>query len=392
MAVDNLNQQMTEADMEAAVSRILTRLDEVNTFYIKKIASQIKKIGEMSQSSINRLVVMADMGVDIAEITERLRIATGLNVKDLYRVYNQALNDVYTDKRFAVYLQQNPMTPDGKERLNQYARLVSVQTAQAMVNLSNTTAISSTYRDIVDQAIVTASTGVGDYKSAMRAAIQKLGYNGMQVQYASGYHRRLDSAVRQNVIDGANQLAQNASLMMGEELGFDAVELSAHARSAPDHEPVQGRVFLKSEFAKMQAGMDFYDVDGNHYAGFKRQIGEWNCMHLAMGFSTKYSIRRYTDNQLSEWRQDNAAGCMIGDKHYTIYEAIQLMRKIETEVRRQKDVAVSAAAAGDDALRRDCQTKINALSNNYTQIAQAANVTPRRDRMSVQGFRAIKVH
>lgn len=392
MAVDNLNQQMTEADMEAAVSRILTRLDEVNTFYIKKIASQIKKIGEMSQSSINRLVVMADMGVDIAEITERLRIATGLNVQDLYRVYNQALNDVYTDKRFAVYLQQNPMTPDGKERLNQYARLVSVQTAQAMVNLSNTTAISSTYRDIVDQAIVAASTGVGDYKSAMRAAIQKLGYNGMQVQYASGYHRRLDSAVRQNIIDGANQLAQNASLMMGEELGFDAVELSAHARSAPDHEPVQGRVFLKSEFAKMQAGMDFYDVDGNHYAGFKRQIGEWNCMHLAMGFSTKYSIRRYTDNQLSEWRQDNAAGCMIGGKHYTIYEAIQLMRKIETEVRRQKDVAVSAAAAGDDALRRDCQTKINALSNSYTQIAQAANVTPRRDRMSVQGFRAIKVH
>lgn len=392
MAVDNLNQQMTEADMEAAVSRILTRLDEVNTFYIKKIASQIKKIGEMSQSSINRLVVMADMGVDIAEITERLRIATGLNVQDLYRVYNQALNDVYTDKRFAVYLQQNPMTPDGKERLNQYARLVSVQTAQAMVNLSNTTAISSTYRDIVDQAIVAASTGVGDYKSAMRAAIQKLGYNGMQVQYASGYHRRLDSAVRQNIIDGANQLAQNASLMMGEELGFDAVELSAHARSAPDHEPVQGRVFLKSEFAKMQAGVDFYDVDGNHYAGFKRQIGEWNCMHLAMGFSTKYSIRRYTDNQLSEWRQDNAAGCMIGGKHYTIYEAIQLMRKIETEVRRQKDVAVSAAAAGDDALRRDCQTKINALSNSYTQIAQAANVTPRRDRMSVQGFRAIKVH
>lgn len=392
MAVDNLNQQMTEADMEAAVSRILTRLDEVNTFYIKKIASQIKKIGEMSQSSINRLVVMADMGVDIAEITERLRIATGLNVKDLYRVYNQALNDVYTDKRFAVYLQQNPMTPDGKERLNQYARLVSVQTAQTMVNLSNTTAISSTYRDIVDQAIVAASTGVGDYKSAMRAAIQKLGYNGMQVRYASGHHRRLDSAVRQNIIDGANQLAQNASLMMGEELGFDAVELSAHARSAPDHEPVQGRVFLKSEFAKMQAGMDFYDVDGNHYAGFKRQIGEWNCMHLAMGFSTKYSIRRYTDNQLSEWRQDNAAGCMIGGKHYTIYEAIQLMRKIETEVRRQKDVAVSAAAAGDDALRRDCQTKINALSNSYTQIAQAANVTPRRDRMSVQGFRAIKVH
>jgi hypothetical protein len=391
VAVDNLNVTMTEAEMERAIARIMDRLDEVNTFYIKKIAGQIKRIGEMSQSSVNRLVVMADMGADVAEITERLRVATGLNVRDLYAVYNQALNDVYTDKRFAIYLEKNPMQPGSVERLNQYARLVSVQTAQSMVNLSNTTAVSSAYREAIDKAIYAVSSGVGDYKSVMRQTVQSLGYNGMQVKYGSGYHRRLDSAVRQNIIDGANQLAQNASLLMGEELGFDAVELSAHARSAPDHEPVQGRVFLKSEFEKMQSGSDFYDVDGNHYPGFKRQIGEWNCMHIAMSFSTQHSVRRYADDQLSEWRAANAAGCTIGGKHYSTYEAVQLMRRIETEVRRQKDAAVAAAAAGDKELRQKCQLKIDALAKSYTQIAQTAGITPRRDRMSVNGFRAIKV-
>lgn len=391
MTVDDLNTGMTEAEMEAAVARIMGRLDEVNTLYIKKIASQIKRIGEMSQSSVNRLVVMADMGADVAEITERLRVATGLNVRDLYAVYNQVLNDTYTDPRFSVYLEENPMRPESTERLNQYARLVSVQTAQSMANLSNTTAVSSTYREAIDQAIYAVSSGLGDYKSVMRRTVQSIGYNGMQVQYGSGYHRRLDSAVRQNIIDGANQLAQNASLLMGDELGFDAVEISAHARSAPDHEPVQGRVFLKEQFERMQAGLDFSDIDGNHYPGFKRPIGEWNCMHIAMGFSTKHSVRRYTEAQLAEWRAANAEGCMIDGKHYTIYKAVQLMRQIETEVRRQKDAAVAATAAGDTALRQKCQLKIDAIAKSYTQIAQIAGITPRRDRMSVNGFRAIKV-
>lgn len=391
MVVDSLNQKLTGAEMTAAIERMLARLDQVNSLYISKIASQIKRIGELNQTSINRLTVMAEMGADVAEITQQLQLATGLNMKDLFSVYQQALTDVYTDKRFSVYMAQNPPARGSTDRLTQYARNVSVQTARTMLNLSNTTAIAAPYQDAVDQAILAVSSGLADYQSATREIVRSLGYNGMQVQYASGYHRRLDSAVHQNVIDGANQIAQNASIMMGEALGYDAIELSAHARSAPDHEPVQGRVFLKTEFEKMQAGADFTDVDGNHYTGFPRPIGEWNCMHIAMGFSTQHSVRRYNDQQLAAWKAANDQGCEIDGKHYTIYKAVQLMRQIETEVRQQKDAAVAAQKAGDDTLRQMCQRKINALSAKYTGVANAAGITPRRDRMTVEGFRAVKV-
>ena len=40
------------------------------------------------------------------------------------------------------------------------------------------------------------------------------------------------------------------------------MEISAHPHSAPDHEPVQGRMFTLEEFNKMQAGEDFVDVSG----------------------------------------------------------------------------------------------------------------------------------
>ena len=374
-----------------AVDFLMKRFDEVNRFYIAKVAEQIKRIGELNPASIHRISIMTEMGANIAEITQRLRTAANLGIKDMMRIYQKALNDTYTDQRFRTALKHTSLTPADKARLTQYAQAVSVQTAKQLTNLSNTTAVSQTYKDAVDKAILAVSSGMGDYHSATRQVIRSLGYNGMQVVYQSGYHRRLDTAVRQNVIDGANQIAQNCSVMMGDALGFDAFEISAHARSAPDHEPVQGRVFLKAEFENMQNCLPFRDIDGNTYQAFKRPIGEWNCMHIAMSFSTRHSVRRYTNEQLARWQMDNQQGCEINGKHYTTYKAVQLMRKIETEIRREKDAAVAAQKAGDSDLRKQCQVRINALAKKYNDTAAAAGITPRRDRTRVEGFRAVKV-
>lgn len=383
---------LTEKELEAAIKRITDRLDEVNRLYIKKIAAQLLKIGELNATSINRLIIMTDMGADIREITRELAQATAMNVRDLYKIYQAALSDTYTDPRFKEVLKSRPLSPEQNARLTQFAQNVSVQTAQAMFNLSNTTAIADSYKEAIDKAITATAAGLTSYQEAARDIIRELGYNGLQVQYESGYHRRLDSAVRQNIIDGVNQINQNASLAMGEALGFDAVEISAHANSAPDHEPVQGRVFLKAEFEKMQNGEDFYDVDGHHYEGFNRPIGEWNCMHIAMGFSTEHSIRRYTDEQLEQWKKDNARGCEVGGKHYTMYQARQLMRQIETKVRREKDAANAARLNGNDMEERRVRQKtINALSKQYYAVAQASGLPARSARLSVEGFKMVKV-
>lgn len=382
---------LSAKELEAAVDTITHRLDDVNRLFVKKVARQVLKIGELNQSSINRLIVMRDMGMDVAEINRELQLATSLNIKDLLKLYQKALTETYTDKRFKAFLQTNPLPNNERDRITQFAQNVSIQTARTMMNISNTTAVSGQYQSAIDTAIMAVSTGLTDYQSATRSVIEEIGHNGLQVYYESGYHRRLDTAVRQNIIDGANQINQNASLMMGEALGFDAVEISAHLRSAPDHEPVQGRVFLKSEFEKMQAGEDFVDVDGRHYEGFRRPIGEWNCMHIAMGFSTAHSVRRYTDAQLKEWAEANDTGCEIDGKHMTTYKAAQYMRKLETEIRRQKDTANAARRVNDDTLRRTCQKRINALTKRYYSVADASGVAADGNRLTVQGFKAVKL-
>lgn len=382
---------LDELNTFGAVDKVVQNLEDVNLYFITKIAEQIRAIGELNPTSINRITLMTEWGADITDITQKLAVAADMSIRQTLILYQKVLDDAYSDPRFAQALKHIQLTSRDVERLNQYAQAISRQTAGHILNLSNTTVAAQAYRDAVDKAVFAVSSGMTDYQSATRQIIRDIGYSGMQVKYPSGYHRRLDTAVRQNIVDGAKQIAQQSSNMMGEALGYDAYEISAHAMSAPDHEPIQGRVFLKAEFDKLQSGQPFVDIDGRQYDAIKRPIGEWNCRHFAMSFSTKYSQRKWKDKQLDKWKEDNAAGCMVEGKHLTTYGASQLMRQIETEVRREKDVAVAAKAAGDDNLRRQCQVRINSLMGKYAEVAKASGLNPRRERTMVQDFRTVKV-
>lgn len=374
----------------SAVKTVLKKLDEVNALYITKVAEQIRAIGEMNATSLDRLTVMTEMGANITEITRQLSVALRETESEVVKIYQKALDDVYNSTRFRKALEYKSMTPADFRRINTFAEAVSRQTVGRLENFSNTTAISEDYRAAVDRSILAVSSGLTSYTEAMRDVVRDVGSGGIKVVYESGYRRRLDSAVRQNIIDGANQISGKCAEIMGESLGCDAVELTAHLNSAPDHEPVQGRVFLKAEFDKMQNGEDMRDVEGNFYVGFRRPINEWNCGHFALPFDTSYMSRVHSDEELEEMRRSNHETVEIDGKQYTKYQCSQIMRRLETESRRQKDIAVAAKAAGDMELRRQCQAKINAISAKYGVVADKAGLRERRQRMTVMGFRPVK--
>ena len=63
---------------------------------------------------------------------------------------------------------------------------------------------------------------------------------------------------------------------------------------------------------------------------------------------------------------------------------------METAVRYEKDTANLAAAAGDDALRRQCQGSVLDLQERYQRVAEGAGLDPDWKRMNVMGFRDAK--
>ena len=387
---------LTDKQIADALDLIDGRYHDVITKYLRKVGKTINDIGHLNSSSINLLVQLRRMGVDVKTIERELQKVTLLTKQDIHKLYRKAAQESAGDARIE-YLSK------GKEPDNiRWESLVEDiwrQTSGAMDNLANSSVITEGYRNAIDNAVQAVTMGAADYNSAIRDAVKSIGKAGIQVEYESTYiaadgqlkhhKRRLDSAVRQNVLDGIRQVHQQAQELIGEEIGADGVDISAHPNSAPDHEPVQGRRFDLDNFQKMQTGKSFSDVDGNHYLGFERPITQWRCRHLIYYILLGVTRRMYTDEQLKSWEAENQNGCIIDGKPYTNYQATQLMRNLETEIRRQKDTAVLAKESGDDVLRRECQSNINKLTKKYNSVAEAAGLRKQIQKTRVEGFKPI---
>lgn len=382
---------LSEDKLEKILAVIEGRIDIVNTFYLKKVGEQINAIGKLSPASIHKLIQIRNAGTSIDEINRALQKATQKNIDDINTLYEQAIQETYTDNALTALARGIPLEPIAQnQQMQTILEAMNRVTTAKLMNFSNTTNVSTAYKELVSDAVQAALSGVGDYNSAIRSKLEQASLNGLRVTYESGFTRRLDTAIRMNVIDGVKHIQQEAQHIISEKIGADGLEITAHPNSAKDHEPCQGRQFTKAEYEKMQSGAPFSDIDGKLYEGFERPIGEWNCMHFAFDIILGVSKRRYSDKQLEDWRKSNNEGCQIDGEHYTNYEVAQLMRQMETKIRQQKDVALAAKASGDDVLRRKAQKDITELTAKYKEISDKSGLETRFERTFVSGFKDSK--
>ena len=85
---------LTQKELDAAVRKMIANLDEVNLYFIQKIAAQIKKIGEMNPTSIHRYAIMLEMGADIADISGKLQAATRLTQQQMAELFHTSRSNI----------------------------------------------------------------------------------------------------------------------------------------------------------------------------------------------------------------------------------------------------------------------------------------------------------
>ena len=68
-----------------------------------------------------------------------------------------------------------------------------------------------------------------------------------------------------------------------------------------------------------------------------------------------------------------------------------MQRRIETEVRKQKDIQIMAKASGQNDLVEKSQQKITQLTTKYREISKKADIPTRMDRMKVSGYKRVKI-
>ena len=106
-----------------------------------------------------------------------------------------------------------------------------------------------------------------------------------------------------------------------------------------------------------------------------------NCRHRRFPWVEGVSERTYTDEQLEHI--DDGLGCTYDGKTYTAYEATQMQRRVERQIRAQKRLVNAYKSAGltDDATVANI--KLRRLNGKYREFSKAAGLPEQRDRMKV---------
>ena len=373
---------ISEADLTDYAYIVSARFDAINTHYIKLMAKQIKEIGKLSPSNLFRLQQMSKMQQNIDSIEYMLAQETGKTLDELDKVLELSGLSVYKDA-YELYVAHNRIQIPLKQNQNMmnYIRSVQSLTHNTFMNMSNTTVIFEPYRNLVDVAIDAVTNGIDSYNNIIRKQLtdstlqSNLRYadEGLKVTYASGVTRRLDSAVRMNVLEGVRRVNNGIREKTGEEFGADGVEVSAHALCARDHIDIQGKQFSKKEFEMRNEEL-------------RRHISTCNCKHYTFPIILGISKPTYTDKELKQYKDNSEKPVNINGKEMTKYQATQAQRNMETAIRKQKDKYIFADTMGDTEMAEKIKNNINQLQSQYNSISQQAGLSPKMDRTYVPGY------
>lgn len=348
-------------------------LEKVNTFYLTKMARQIKEIGQLNPSNMKRLEQMAKMSMNVDEISLYLSKQTGYTLQEIYNLFQESAGEIYKDVAYLYKAGGVKQVPFSKNiTMQEYIRSIEDLTANTFKNLSNTTVIYDTYRNVIDEAIMKVVEGVDDYSSAMRSILKSVAQRGLRVQYASGRTRRLDSATRMNILEGVRQVNYGIRKEAGKQYGADGVEIDAHGLCAEDHLPYQGKQYTIQKYNEINDGL-------------KRKFGTCNCQHGISYIIIGISPPTYSQNELDDIRDYSTKKVQIGDKEVTRYEASQLMRQAETQMRYKKDEIIALKAAGMDTKKEEAE--LRELQKQYRYIASQSDLKKRYDRAYVPGYK-----
>lgn len=401
---------LSEEVIEKVIERLTKRIEKTNTFVLEEMARSINELGTINPTKARQLVQTLKYGGDFDKIVKEIAKTTKKNEKEIYQIFDEiAKTDYNFSKKFYDYRNKKFIPYKYNEELRKQVEAMAEITAQEYINLTNTTSLGfgipqsngtvrfkglkEAYYDLLDEAVISVTQGKETFDSAMFRQLKALGESGLKVIYPTGYTRRIDSAVRMNIQGAIANLHNQMQEQISKEIDADGVEISVHENPAEDHQYAQGKQFKKKEFTKLQTTgiaktYDNKKIDmhkGEHY----RPISEWNCYHYTFAIILGVDKPQYSNKELEKIIERNNKGFEYEGKHYSMYQGTQLQRKIETEIRKQKDVQIMAKASNNEQLIQESQRNITYFNRKYKELNDASGLMPQIERLKVEGYKRV---
>lgn len=382
--------------LASAPDPLVKLYSDLESKILEDICRRFKLSGEATESAIAQIKILQERGYSFEDIEKVIKDTLKLSEKDLDEIFDRAVerNKQYYDR----LIEKSDIVSAEHKTHDREIAAIRKQTHDEFVNLTQSLGfairtgaktdflpIAKTYQKILDDAAAQVMSGGMDYNTAIKAAVKRLTDSGLQVvDYASGWHNRVDVAARRAVMTGVSQLSAQYAEQTAEILKTDLREVTAHqgARDTgtgwQNHKSWQGKVYSVSgthqKYPSIYEVCGWGEVDGLEGA---------NCRHHHFPFVEGVSERTYTDEQLAKI---DPPPFEYQGRIYTAYEATQKQRQIETSMRKYKRDVIGYDAAGLTEDAQDAAIKLGRLSKEYKAFSKAAGLTTQPERARVQGY------
>lgn len=353
---------------------------------LEDIIRRIKKAGKITSTAdwqINRLQII---GYSSEDIEKMIKTTLNLSYPEVFELYDKVIDWEYVRNK-DIYEQVNAeyIPYEDNKELQQLADGFIQQSNDDLQNVTKSmgfyvdygggrlvmTPLSDIYQGYLDKAITGVVYGAFDYNTMIRKVVTQLTNSGLRsIDYASGWHSRVDVAARRAVMTGVSQLTGKIAEMNAEKLGTEHFEIAWHAGARPSHAVWQGKVWSKKELVTV-CGL-----------GTVTGLLGANCYHEYYPFVKGVSERNWSDSWLAEQNRKESIPKTFNGKEYTLYEARQQQRKMETAMRAQREKAVllkqGGADPGDVIIAK---AKYQGQLGEYTRFCKRMGLHQERERI-----------
>lgn len=374
---------LTADQIEALGDKARQITDPIVDYLIEDIARRVSEAGQLTSTASYQVWRLQQLGMSQRQLKKELRKRLKVSHRELRKLLTQSAEVGYNfDISKHPYVQAVPFSKN--ETIQQIVNAAVQMAQEDLTNITQTigfvtpngkaVGLTDAYQQACDFAFAKVATGAQDYNSAIREATANLAKRGIvTIDYESGVHTSLEAAVRRNVMGALGIMQEQISQQNHDDMGCDGWEISAHAASAPDHEPIQGKQYSDEAYEKLNNSL-------------VRRIGTLNCGHAAFPIILGVDSPQYSPEELEKFRQENEKGIDYEGRHYTMYEATQRQRQLERAIRDRKRRILIDETTGDKERLAIDQTKFVRLNDEYARFTKAAGLRSQRERANIAGF------
>lgn len=284
---------MNDKKINELIKPIIDIYDNLELEIVKDIANRFDNYNTLGGTLEWRLKKLDELGTFSNDMVELISEYTNKSKKEILQMLEEAqentFNIDYLNKAYENgMIKVNPMKvlkspafeniiSNSYKELNKTFRMINTKT------LEN---VNQSYMDIINTAYVEVASGVFDYQSSIKRALNKMAEKGIK---CASYERKdgtivkysLQGTIKRDIVTAIIQTACKSSMKMCEELDAEYVEVTSHlgARTGDGVNPITNHAHWQGKVYKLK-GSDKYD---NFYTstgyGDILGLGGVNCRH-----------------------------------------------------------------------------------------------------------------